>query len=46
MFKNRGPGPKTVQGNTVRGDLQCFENDEPFLGTPNVARKAEGQCAP
>ena len=44
VFKNRGPGAKSVSGNTVREDLQCKENDPPFVGGPNAARKAEGQC--
>lgn len=44
VFKNRGDGLKTVLENVVREDLQCKENDPPFLGGPNVARKAEGQC--
>jgi hypothetical protein len=44
VFKNRGPAPKQVVFNTVREDLQCFENDPPFLGGPNVAQKREGQC--
>jgi hypothetical protein len=44
VFKNRGQGPKTVLANIVRQDLQCKENDEPFVGGPNLTRKAEGQC--
>ena len=44
VFKNRGEGPKTVLDNVVRQDLQCKENEEPFVGGPNLARKAEGQC--
>ncbi len=44
FFKNRGPSPKVVAGNTVGENLQCFENDPPFIGQPNVAKKAEGQC--
>ncbi len=44
VFKNRGPAAKTVQSNTVGQDLQCFENDPVFVGSPNFARKAEGQC--
>jgi hypothetical protein len=44
VFKNRGPGEKEVVGNTVDGNLQCFENDPPFLGGPNAAQQAEGQC--
>jgi hypothetical protein len=44
VFKNRGPSPKVVTGNTVGENLQCFENDPPFTGQPNVAKKAERQC--
>jgi hypothetical protein len=44
VFKNKGPEPKTVTGNTVGQNLQCFENDPPFEGGPNTAQKAEGQC--
>jgi hypothetical protein len=44
VFKNRGPGQKNVAENVVRQNLQCRQNDEPFVGQPNVARKAEGQC--
>jgi DUF4097 and DUF4098 domain-containing protein YvlB len=44
VFKNRGTAPKQVVLNVVREDLQCFENDPPFVGGPNAAQKAEGQC--
>jgi hypothetical protein len=44
VFKNTGPGSKFVLGNTVRESLQCFENAPPFIGGPNVAREAQGQC--
>lgn len=44
VFKNKGPGSKFVLGNTVGESLQCFENDPPFFGGPNVAREAQGQC--
>jgi hypothetical protein len=44
VFKNFGPGPKFVQRNIVGQDLQCKENQDPFIGGPNTARKAEGQC--
>jgi hypothetical protein len=44
VFKNRGEGPKSVLDNVVRQNLQCKENDEPFVGGPNLAPKAEGQC--
>ena len=45
VFKNRGPGQKTVAANTVRRNLQCKKNDQPFVGAPNVARRAKGQCS-
>ena len=45
VFGNRGQGQKTVAENTVRQNLQCERNDEPFVGAPNVARNAEGQCS-
>ena len=35
---------KTVAANTVGRTVQCFENDEPFIGGPNTASNAEGQC--
>jgi hypothetical protein len=44
VFKNRGNGMKTVMGNVVRENLQCKENDPPFVGGPNLAGKAEEQC--
>jgi hypothetical protein len=44
VFRNRGPHPKTVTFNVVRGHVQCFDNDPPFLGGPNTASKAQGQC--
>jgi hypothetical protein len=46
VFKNRGAGPKFVQLNTAGEAVQCKENDEPFVGTPNTAPKREDQCAP
>ena len=45
VFKNEGPGAKFVVANTIRENLQCFENDPLFEGIGNVAQKAEGQCA-
>jgi len=42
---NVGPGVKTVSGNTAHESLQCFGNEDPFVGTPNVAREAQGQCS-
>ncbi len=44
VFKNQGPGTKLVENNTVAQNLQCFENEPPFVGGPNMAGKAEGQC--
>jgi hypothetical protein len=44
VFKNTGPGAKDVSLNTVSESLQCFDNDPPFVGFPNVAREAQGQC--
>jgi hypothetical protein len=44
VFKNSGPAEKRVQGNIIRENLQCFKNTPPFIGSPNVAQKAEGQC--
>lgn len=47
VYKTGGlTGPKTVVGNTVGESIQCFENDEPFVGSPNEAKKSEGQCMP
>jgi hypothetical protein len=44
VFKNAGPGAKQVVNNTVGQNLQCYDNELPFVGGPNVAGKAEGQC--
>lgn len=44
VFKNRGPGQKDVAENVVREAIQCRGNDQPFIGGPNVAAEAEGQC--
>jgi hypothetical protein len=44
VFKNRGMGSKSVQFNNVRENVQCKENDVPFVGGPNFAQKAEEQC--
>jgi hypothetical protein len=43
--KNRGAGAKVVRENTVAQKLECKENDSPFLGGPNAAAEAEGQCS-
>jgi hypothetical protein len=45
VLKNTGTGSKQVVNNTVSENLQCFDNDPPFVGTPNVAQQAEGQCS-
>jgi hypothetical protein len=44
VFKNSGPAEKFVQFNDIRAALRCFENTAPFIGGPNLAQKAEGQC--
>jgi hypothetical protein len=44
VLKNTGTGSKQVVNNTVSENLQCFDNDPPFVGGPNVAQQAEGQC--
>jgi hypothetical protein len=44
VLKNEGPGLKEVTGNTVGRNLQCKKNDQPFVGGPNTAQRAEGQC--
>jgi hypothetical protein len=42
--KNRGSGRKAVRGNRVFQIVQCKENASPFVGGPNAAAEAEGQC--
>jgi hypothetical protein len=44
VFRNLGSGFKTVAGNTVGQTVQCLDNAEPFIGGPNIAPNAEGQC--
>jgi hypothetical protein len=44
VFKNFGTGKKQVVSNTVGEKLECFENTDPFVGGPNVAEQAQGQC--
>lgn len=44
VLRNSGDGQKNVTGNTVTRRLVCRDNDEPFLGGPNIAGSAEGQC--
>jgi hypothetical protein len=36
VYKNSGPGNKTVAFNTVTKNLQCKDNDPPFLVGPNT----------
>jgi hypothetical protein len=43
VYKNRGPGSKTVTQNTA-DTIQCFENMLPFVGGPNGTAKKQGQC--
>ena len=43
VLDNVGPGNKQVVLNTV-DHLACFGNSPPFLGGPNAANQAEGQC--
>ena len=46
VFKNTGPGVKTLTLNTIGQNLQCRDNAPPFVGQPNVVRgSAEDQCA-
>jgi hypothetical protein len=42
---NTGTGLKTVNLNRVAKSLVCVDNDPPFVGAPNVARQAQGQCS-
>jgi hypothetical protein len=46
VYKTREAGSiiKAVTANTARESVQCFDNDPPFVGGPNVAPKREGQC--
>jgi hypothetical protein len=43
IFKNSGPGTKTVAGNRAQ-TVQCFDNTPPFVGGPNFTTQAQGQC--
>ena len=43
VLRNLGPGSKTVMQNFV-GHLSCFDNSPPFIGGPNNAQQADGQC--
>jgi hypothetical protein len=44
VMRNRGPAQKEVSGNVINGNLECFDNDPPFVGGPNTATNAQGQC--
>lgn len=44
VFKNSGDGNKEVSGNTIRQNLQCKENQDPFISAGNLAREFEDQC--
>lgn len=46
VLRNSGDGAKQVVSNTVVRKLQCFDNDDPFVGGPNAAagEGAQGQC--
>jgi hypothetical protein len=43
--KHGGGAAKVVRDNTVGQKLECTENDPPFVGSPNAAGEAEGQCS-
>jgi hypothetical protein len=42
--RNRGAGQKIVRNNEVLQTIKCEENAPPFVGGPNQAARAEGQC--
>ena len=42
---NSGASDKFVQNNTGGDELECFDNETPFTGTPNGFTTEEGQCA-
>lgn len=42
--KHQGGAAKLVRDNTVGQKLSCKENASPFVGGPNAAAEAEGQC--
>jgi hypothetical protein len=44
VSENVGPGDKLVHSNEVSGTVACVQNQEPFLGGPNSARRTVGQC--
>jgi hypothetical protein len=43
VVRNTGPGNKTVNFNTVK-TIVCLNNDPLFVGGPNTAEHAVGQC--
>lgn len=43
--RNTGAGFKSVNGNTVTGELACKKNDPTFSGSPNTAGTTKGQCS-
>ena len=43
VISNSGTGDKTVAGNTVK-NIICLNNDPLFVGGPNGAQHAVGQC--
>lgn len=46
VFKNFGPGRKSVVFNYVGENLQCKENTPVFLSAGNMAGQTEDQCGP
>lgn len=44
VIDNTGDGNKFVQDNSVARQLRCFGNTDPFVGGPNMAGRARGQC--
>jgi hypothetical protein len=48
VFKNTGPGAKSVMKNNVspNGDIQCYENEDPFVGGPNQGRAPKSVIVP
>jgi hypothetical protein len=42
IFKNRGPSE--LVDNTIRENLQCFENSPPPASAGNTARDKQGEC--
>jgi hypothetical protein len=41
-----GAATKRVLNNSIRGNLICVHNDQPFVRSGNVASLSVGQCAP